>query len=44
MESINTEVAAFTEFCESQYDKSAIPSLVEYVKIPNLSRAYDAGW
>lgn len=26
------------------FDESALPSLEEYIRIPNLSRSYDAEW
>jgi acetylornithine deacetylase/succinyl-diaminopimelate desuccinylase-like protein len=31
-------------YCEKVFEDSAIPSLVEYIKIPNLSRAFDPLW
>ena len=33
-----------TEFVNSNFDSSVVPSLVEFIKIPNLSRAYDTEW
>lgn len=37
-------VTVFTNYVEEQYEKSAIPSLMEYIKIPNLSRVFDTEW
>eukprot|EP01016_Furgasonia_blochmanni_P013339 TRINITY_DN1679_c0_g2_i2.p1 TRINITY_DN1679_c0_g2~~TRINITY_DN1679_c0_g2_i2.p1 ORF type:complete len:334 (+),score=132.74 TRINITY_DN1679_c0_g2_i2:109-1002(+) len=31
-------------FVEEQFDKNILPSLMEYVRIPNLSRAFDPEW
>lgn len=35
--------AAQKFICE-QFDKSALPALVEFIKIDNLSRSFDANW
>ena len=32
------------EFIESKFDESVVPSLMEYVRIDNLSRTYDPEW
>ncbi len=31
-------------FIEKSYEQSALPSLMEYIKIPNLSRNFDPDW
>ena len=31
-------------FVNESFDKSVLPSLKEYIKIPNLSRSYDTEW
>lgn len=38
------DVEKATEFVYTNFDKSALPSLIEFIKIPNLSRAYDKEW
>ena len=32
------------QFIEKAFDESALPSLMEYIAIPNLSRLYSADW
>lgn len=32
------------ELVEEYFTQSALPSLEEYIKIPNLSRAFDKEW
>ena len=29
---------------QEKFDKSALPSIMEYIKIPNLSRNFDPEW
>lgn len=38
------DVARSKAFISKVFDESMIPSLVEFVKIPNLSRGYDPEW
>ena len=33
-----------TEYCHSQWDNSALPELVEYIRIPNKSPMFDPYW
>ena len=33
-----------TEFVDGAWDKSIVPTLTEYIRIPNKSPAYDADW
>lgn len=35
---------ACQEFIEKVFTESALPSLMEYIKIPNLSRNFDPDW
>lgn len=34
----------FSEFCFSHWDNSALPELVNYIRIPNKSPMFDADW
>ncbi len=40
--SLNT--ARLTEFCYKHWDESALPELVEYIRIPNKSPMFDPDW
>jgi hypothetical protein len=35
---------ALKQFVEDHYESSVIPSLIEYIRIDNLSRTYDPEW
>ena len=38
----NPEISA--QFVKEQFEKSVLPSISEFIKIPNLSRAFDPEW
>jgi hypothetical protein len=38
----NPETSA--QFIKEQFEKSVVPSISDYIRIPNLSRAYDQDW
>ncbi|MEE9551931.1 MAG: peptidase M20, partial [Gammaproteobacteria bacterium] len=40
--SVNTN--SITEFCHSQWDDSAVPELINYIRIPNKSPMFDPDW
>ena len=35
------KVEELVKYIESQYDETVVPSLMEYIRIDNLSRSYD---
>ena len=35
---------ACKQFVEKMFDSSVLPSIMDYIKIPNLSRSYDENW
>jgi hypothetical protein len=32
------------QFVENEFEKNAIPAIMDYIRIPNLSRNYDSQW
>lgn len=44
MESQTFNNEACQQFVEKIFTESAIPSLMEYIRIPNLSRHFDPEW
>ncbi len=44
MESKKLNVQTCQEYIEKVFNESYIPSLMEYIKIPNLSRNFDPDW
>src|SRR5213082_2701424 len=38
------DTAKLKEFAETFWDDSILPSITEYIRIPNKSPAYDPGW
>jgi hypothetical protein len=38
------DVQKSKDFIKKVYEESLIPSLVEFIKIPNLSRGFDPEW
>jgi hypothetical protein len=44
MEGAKYDVQKGKEFIAKIFDESVIPSLSEFIKIPNLSRAFDPEW
>jgi acetylornithine deacetylase/succinyl-diaminopimelate desuccinylase-like protein len=32
------------EYVETEFDKNVLPTLMEYIKIPNLSKHFDPEW
>ena len=33
-----------TKYIEEEFEKNILPSLMDYIRIPNLSKAYDPEW
>lgn len=44
MQKSSFDVARSKEYITKIFDESVIPSLVEFIKIPNLSRGFDPEW
>ena len=38
------DASAIKSFVDEEFTKSALPSIIDYIKIPNLSRSYDVEW
>ena len=38
------DTAATRKFVDGVWDESIVPDLIEYIKIPNKSPAFDADW
>jgi len=38
------DTGKLTKFCDTQWDESILPSITEYIRIPNKSPAFDPQW
>ena len=38
------DISLLKTYIEKEFDNKALPALMDYVRIPNLSRDYDAEW
>jgi hypothetical protein len=38
------DISLLKSFIYKEFDNNALPALMDYVRIPNLSRSYDPQW
>jgi hypothetical protein len=44
VEKSQVDASKIKEFVYKEFDQSALPALIEYVKIPNTSPSFDPEW